>query len=143
MPPDRLKLTRHADHDPSLVCRPALGYGLCEVLEEQAATEAGVTEARRLVADAEAADTVYRLAAVKVVVYEFLHQYGHSELPTFQVALDLAVSLRKIVEGRDDDEVVPEFGHLSASDRALVAWITGGGIRSREIRVELDEEDGA
>lgn len=27
------KLTRHADHDPSLICRPALGYGLCEVLE--------------------------------------------------------------------------------------------------------------
>ena len=26
-------LRRHADHDPSLVCRPALGYGLCEVLE--------------------------------------------------------------------------------------------------------------
>ena len=36
--PDRpvkltLKLTRHADHDPSLICRPALGYGLGEVLE--------------------------------------------------------------------------------------------------------------
>ena len=26
-------VTRHADHDPSLICRPALGYGLCEVLE--------------------------------------------------------------------------------------------------------------
>lgn len=24
---------RHADHDPSLICRPALGRGLCEVLE--------------------------------------------------------------------------------------------------------------
>ena len=24
---------RHADHDPALICRPALGYGLCEVLE--------------------------------------------------------------------------------------------------------------
>ena len=36
MPPERpvkltLKLTRHADHDPLLICRPALGYGLCEV----------------------------------------------------------------------------------------------------------------
>ncbi len=34
MPPDRpVKLARHGDHDPSLTCRPALGYGLCEVLE--------------------------------------------------------------------------------------------------------------
>ena len=24
---------RHADHDPGLICRPALGYGLCEVLD--------------------------------------------------------------------------------------------------------------
>ncbi len=28
-----LRLTRHADHDPVLICRPALGYGLCELLE--------------------------------------------------------------------------------------------------------------
>ena len=27
-----VKLTRHADHDPLLICRPALGYGLREVL---------------------------------------------------------------------------------------------------------------
>ena len=27
-----VRLTRHADHDPALICRPALGYGLCEVL---------------------------------------------------------------------------------------------------------------
>ena len=38
MPPSRpvkltLKLTRHADHDPLAICRPALGYGLCEVLK--------------------------------------------------------------------------------------------------------------
>ena len=34
-PPDRpVKLTRHADHDPALICRPALGYGLCEVLPD-------------------------------------------------------------------------------------------------------------
>lgn len=36
MQPDRpvrlkLRLSRHADHDPGLICRPA-GYGLCEVL---------------------------------------------------------------------------------------------------------------
>ena len=24
-------LHRHSDHDPAIVCRPALGYGLCEV----------------------------------------------------------------------------------------------------------------
>ena len=40
MPPDRpvkltLKLARHEDHDPVLICRPALGYGLCEVLEPE------------------------------------------------------------------------------------------------------------
>jgi hypothetical protein len=38
MPPERpvkltLKLTRHADHDPVLICSPA-GYGLCEVLPD-------------------------------------------------------------------------------------------------------------
>ena len=32
MPPEPV-VRRHADHDPSLICRPALGYGLCEVLE--------------------------------------------------------------------------------------------------------------
>ena len=32
-PEPPVKLTRHADHDPSLICRPALGYGLCELLE--------------------------------------------------------------------------------------------------------------
>ena len=30
-------LRRHADHDPSLICRPALGYGLCEVLGDEEA----------------------------------------------------------------------------------------------------------
>ena len=36
MPPDRpVHLTRHADHDPGLICRPALGYGLCEVLGDE------------------------------------------------------------------------------------------------------------
>lgn len=32
-------LTRHADHDPGLICRPALGYGLCEVLENSSSEE--------------------------------------------------------------------------------------------------------
>lgn len=26
-----LLIQRHADHDPSILCRPALGYGLCEM----------------------------------------------------------------------------------------------------------------
>lgn len=56
-------------------------------------------EVHRLIADAQAADTAYRLAAVKVAVYEFLHQHGRSESPVFKVALDLAVSLRKIIDG--------------------------------------------
>ena len=35
-PPDR-PVRRHADHDPSLICRPALGASkLCEVLEPAA-----------------------------------------------------------------------------------------------------------
>ena len=62
-------------------------------------SEDEAAEARRLMADAHAADTAYRLAAVKVTVYEFLHQYGHSESPVFKVAIDLAVSLRKIIDG--------------------------------------------
>ena len=65
-------------------------------------SEDEAAEARRLMADARAADTAYRLAAVKVTVYEFLHQYGHSSLPSFQVALDLAVSLRKIIDGTEE-----------------------------------------
>ena len=43
----------------------------------------------------------------------------------------------------EDDEVVPDFGHLSASDRELLAWITGGGIHSREIQVEFSDEEEA
>ena len=35
MLPLKLVLRRHADHDPILICRPALGYGLCEVLEPE------------------------------------------------------------------------------------------------------------
>lgn len=27
------RLWKHADHDPGLICRPAFGRGLCEVLE--------------------------------------------------------------------------------------------------------------
>lgn len=41
MPDPGVRLTRHADHDPSLTCRPALGYGLCEVLEEVDEDEGG------------------------------------------------------------------------------------------------------
>ena len=32
------RLTRHRDHDPSLICRPAFGYGLCEVLGDDGVT---------------------------------------------------------------------------------------------------------
>ena len=28
-----------ADHDPGLICRPAFGYGLCEVLEGEDGSE--------------------------------------------------------------------------------------------------------
>ena len=31
-------ITRHADHDPALTCRPALGHGLCEPLPRNTAT---------------------------------------------------------------------------------------------------------
>ena len=42
MPPERpVKLTKHADHDPVLICRPALGYGLCEVLGDEERSEEG------------------------------------------------------------------------------------------------------
>ena len=41
MPPDRpVHLTRHADHDPGLICRPALGASeLCELLEVKDSSE--------------------------------------------------------------------------------------------------------
>ena len=74
-------------------------------MSEPGAEEAcRLTEARRLVAEAAVAETAYRLASVKVAVYEFLHHYGHSELATFKVAIDLAVSLRKIIDGTDEEE---------------------------------------
>ena len=31
--PRAVRLTRHGDHDPTLICRPAFGYGLCEIWE--------------------------------------------------------------------------------------------------------------
>jgi hypothetical protein len=30
-------LRRHADHDPTLICRPTRGYGLCEVADAKTA----------------------------------------------------------------------------------------------------------
>lgn len=45
--PPKPVLTRHADHDPSLICRPALGYGLCEVLPLVEVLEPGSEEERR------------------------------------------------------------------------------------------------
>lgn len=47
------QIVRHADHDPSLICRPAFGNGLCQPLsaelsaqirEALAAAERGETE---------------------------------------------------------------------------------------------------
>ena len=35
MPPREPAIRRHADHDPGLICRPALGYGLCELLGDE------------------------------------------------------------------------------------------------------------
>lgn len=56
--------------------------------------------ARQLIAHAEAADAGYRLAAVKVAVYEFLHGHQGREVPA--MALDLAVSLKKIIDGSEE-----------------------------------------
>ena len=36
-----LVLRRHKDHDPEAICRPALGYGLCEVLEDEERSDEG------------------------------------------------------------------------------------------------------
>lgn len=68
----------------------------------------GVAFARQLVAQAEAADAEYKVAAVRAAVYTFLHQYGRSALPAFKVAVDLAVSLRTIIDDLDGGE---EPGH--------------------------------
>ena len=35
------EVTRHADHDPALICRPA-GYGLCEPLQVRCDGETAV-----------------------------------------------------------------------------------------------------
>lgn len=67
-------------------------------------TEEGAAFARQLIAQAEAADAGYKVAAVRAALYTFLHQYGRSELPTFKVAIDLAVSLRKIVDDLGGEE---------------------------------------
>jgi hypothetical protein len=60
--------------------------------------------ARHLVAQAKAADAEYKVAAARVVLYEFLHQYEQSELSAFRVAIDLASSLRKIIDDLDGEE---------------------------------------
>ena len=81
------------------VCCPHLAEDILAIAgDEEAAL------ARRLVAQAEAADAKYKVAAVRAAVYTFLHQYGRSELPTFKVAIDLAVSLRRIVDNLGSEE---------------------------------------
>jgi hypothetical protein len=70
-------------------------------------TEEEAALARHLVAQAKAADAGYKVAAVRAGLYTFLHQYGRSELPAFKVAIDLAVSLRKIVDDLGDEEERP------------------------------------
>lgn len=40
----------------------------------------------------------------------------------------------------DEADLIVDFGPVSQSDRALVAWVTGGGIRNKELQVEFDDE---
>ena len=51
--------------------------------------------------------------------------------------------MRWTAKERSDEDEAPglERGYLSASDRAMIAHITGGGIRNRELLVEFDDED--
>lgn len=67
-------------------------------------TEGGADLARHLVAQAKVADAEYKVAEVRVTLYEFLHQYGQSELPAFKIAIDLASSLRKIIDDLGGEE---------------------------------------
>jgi hypothetical protein len=71
---------------------------------EAAVANGGASFARQLVAQAEAADAEYKVAAVRAGLYTFLHRHGRSALPEFEVAIDLAVSLRKIVDDLSDEE---------------------------------------
>lgn len=76
---------------------------------------------RHLADAARAADAAYRLAAARVVLYEFLHQYGRSDLPAFKVALDLASSLRKIIDDLGDEEAGPLV--MPLDELGLVKWL--------------------
>jgi len=59
--------------------------------------------ARRLLAQARAADAAYRLAAARAAVYEFLHQHGQLASARYAVALDLADTLRRIIDGTEEE----------------------------------------
>ena len=45
--------------------------------------------------------------------------------------------------GGEEEPVIADVGHPSASDRAMVARATGGGIRSRELQVKFSDEEEA
>jgi hypothetical protein len=49
-----MTITRHADHDPALICRPAFGNGLCEPLSAELSAQ--ITEALKAVGRGETED---------------------------------------------------------------------------------------
>jgi hypothetical protein len=75
----------------------------------------GAEHARHLIAQARAADAEYKVAAVRAEVYTFLHQYGRSTSASYQVAIDLASSLRKIVDDLGGDEFAGSTGFSPSS----------------------------
>jgi len=58
-------------------------------------------------------------------------------------ALVKAADILAIIGTGEEGPLAPDTGHLSAADRAMVARVTGGGIRSREMQVEFSDEQGA
>src|SRR5205823_931187 len=68
------------------------------------------------------ADAAYKVAAVRAVLYTFLHRHGRSALPAFKVAIDLASSLRNIIDGLGDEGAITGTGQ-----EPLSATCTGPG----------------
>jgi hypothetical protein len=64
---------------------------------------------------------------------------AHNFALTYRQALRSA-DAAAVLDDDLDDEFHPETGRLTASDRELVARVTGGGIRNKELFVPFEDE---
>jgi hypothetical protein len=97
-PADRIIQDVEHHREPGSLSVPVDEYPAFRAPEPLVMPQDELAAVRQLAAAARAADAAYKVAAVRVVLYEFLHQYGRSVLPAFKVALDLASSLRNIID---------------------------------------------